>query len=108
MRKNNLLIKIATGFACYCMDSIGAVIVLILARNSGDKVTAFHGAQAMLFYLFSSFAQMFLRTMHLSNFFTYQIFNLMQIAFVVFGVYNLLNNKVFKVPFIGDIAVNWV
>ena len=51
---------------------------------------------------------MFLRTMHLSNFFTYQIFNLMQIAFVVFGVYNLLNNKVFKVPFIGDIAVNWV
>lgn len=107
--KNNFDLKIIPiAIACYCFGNIGAFVVFLFSRGSSNRLITFHAAQSMLFNLLIYFAQLVLQSVGLFLFPIYQLFRLVKILFIVFGMFKLITGKSFDIPYISDVASRWV
>lgn len=108
---------ILIAIACYCFDNIGAFLVLIFSRGKSNRLVTLHAAQSMIFYLIVYFAQLVLQSFGYTflSFFglgfivniLFQLILLAKIAFIVFGIFNLVTGKPLYIPYLSDISSRW-
>ena len=102
---------------CYCFDSIGAFVVLMIARRKSSRLITFHAAQSMLFYAILYLSQVVLQSAGYTIFnmfglgaivsLLFKLLLLAKIAFIVFGFFYLVTEKPLYIPYLSDIASRW-
>lgn len=102
---NNFDIKlIPVAIGCYCFGNIGAFLVLLISRGSDKRLISFHAAQSMLFFLFHYLGQVVFQSIGFYTLTVHNIFYLIKILFIVFGMVRLVTNRNFYIPYLSDIA----